>query len=202
MAKLEKTKYTLKEVFKAYREQYEKSVAQLGDDVMPRKEMYSKKDFQEDWLAIKSQYKGMSAIRAAEKLARSEVYLHTKPQAQAMYKSLFKESIEKEQDLKTRLSNVREALNASTSGEERRIIEDSLKQLEKEEKALKKEQSSFVSKFRTGKLDEEIEDLTESFYSDISERYREITDPAGKYKYSGKQAKAVIAREFFSWKYV
>ena len=192
------TKYTFDELYRAYREQYERSESQLGQDVLPKREMYSKREFIQDWSANKASNKGMSGVRVAEKLARNDVYLHSKKQAEAVYKSVFEEDINEREDLQERISNLREELNRAKSKKDKEFIENDIKPLEKEERALKKKQTQFSQKFRTGRLDEEMKEKIEDLYTDISSYYYDLKNKG----YSGKEAKAKVAKKFFSWKYL
>jgi hypothetical protein len=192
------TKYTFDQLYRAYREQYEKSEAQLSAGTMPKREMYSKRDFIADWAAIKAENKGMSGVRVAEKLARSDVYLYSKKQAQATYQSIYSEEVEERTRIQQRIFQAKEAKDLAKTEEERASQELEIKQLEKEERILKKRQTAYTTRLRTGNLTEEQEADLEDFYGDISEYYHGLKDMG----YSSKEAKEKVAKKFFSWKYV
>lgn len=191
------TKYSFDELYAAYRTQYLRSEAQLGEGSSPKNEMYSKKEFIEDWESIKRSNKGMSGIRVAEKLARSDVYQYSKKQAESLYKSIYSESFDEQEDLQRRIDNLRTALKTAKK-KDVKIIQSSLEKLQSEEKTLKKERSAYVRKLRTGRLNEEDEEALDQFYSDIGTYYHKLKDLG----YSGKEAKKEVARKFFSWKYI
>lgn len=193
-----KTKYSFDQLYAAYKEQYEKSEAQLGEGVMPKREMYSKRDFIADWEAIKEGNKGMSGVRVAEKLARSDVYLHSKKQAESVYKSIYSEEWETRTELRKKIEQAKEEKDLVKSEEERISLEEEIKILQREEKIFRKRQSAFITKFKTGTLSEEQEADLESFYDDISTYYHGLKDMG----YSSKEIKAKVSKKFFSWKYV
>lgn len=189
------TKYTFDQLYRAYREQYEKSESQLSAGTMPKREMYSKRDFIADWAAIKAENKGMSGVRVAEKLARSDVYLYSKKQAQAMYQSIYSEEVEERTRIRERIL---QAKDLAKTEEERASQEFEIKQMEKAERILKKRQTAYTTHLRTGNLTEEQEADLEDFYGDISEYYHGLRAMG----YSSKEAKDKVAKKFFSWKYI
>lgn len=191
------TKYSFDELYAAYRTQYLRSEAQLGEGSSPKNEMYSKKEFIEDWESIKRSNKGMSGIRVAEKLARSDVYQYSKKQAESLYKSIYSESFDEQEDLQRRIDNLRTALKTAKK-KDVKTIQSGIEKLQSEEKTLKKERAAYVRKLRTGRLNEEDKAALDQFYSDISEYYHKLKDLG----YSGKEAKKEVARKFFSWKYI
>lgn len=191
------TKYSYDELYAAYRSQYLRSESQLGEGVSPKNEMYSKKEFIEDWESIKRGNKGMSGIRVAEKLARSDVYQYSKKQAESIYKSVYSESFDEQENLQRRIDALRKALKTAKK-KDAEIIQSSIKDLQNEEKILKKESSSYVRKLRTGRLSEEDESILDAFYSDVGEYYHKLKELG----YSGKEAKKEVAKKFFSWKYI
>ena len=193
-----KTKYTFEQLYSAYKEQYEKSELQLGESAMPKREMYSKKEFIADWAANKEANKGMSGIRVAEKLARSDVYQYSKKQSESLYKSIYSEEYEERTEIQRRISSAIEERDKAKSEEKRISIEEEIKILQKEERLLKKRQTSFQQKLRTGNLSEEEEEELESFYSDIGSYYQSLKEQG----FSGKEAKEKVAKKFFSWYYV
>ena len=192
------TKYSFDELYAAYRTQYLRSESQLGEGASPKNEMYSKKEFIEDWESIKRSNKGMSGIRVAEKLARSDVYQYSKKQAESLYKSIYSESFDEQEDLQRRIDSLRTALKQSRRKKDKEVIQSSIEKLQSEEKTLKKERAAYVRKLRIGRLNEEYKEELDQFYSDIRNYYHKLKDLG----YSGKEAKKEIASKFFSWKYI
>ena len=193
-----KTKYSFDQLYRAYKEQYEKSESQLGVGVMPNREMYSKSDFIADWAAIKQANKGMSGIRVAEKLARSDVYLYSKKQSESIYKSVYSQEYEEFENLQKRIDIKKEEINRLKNKEVKISVEEEIKALEKEKNILRKQQSAFAKKIRTGTLSEAEEEKLNEFYQDISDYYHDLK----KLGYTSKEIKAKVARKYFSWKYV
>lgn len=193
-----KTKYTFEQLYSAYTEQYKKSELQLSGSAMPKREMYSKKEFIADWAAHKEANKGMSGIRVAEKLARSDVYQYSKKQSESLYKSIYSEEYEERTEIQRKIASAIEERDRAKNEERRISIEEEIKILQKEERSLKKRQTSFQQKLRTGNLSEDEESELESFYSDIQSYYHSLKEQG----FSGKEAKQKVAKKFFSWYYI
>lgn len=192
------TKYTFDELYNTYKEQYQKSLAQLGEGASPKREMYSKNEFIQDWKANKSSNKGMSGVRVAQKIARSDVYLYSKKQAEAVYSSLFEENLKESKNLKERLDNLNDALKGVKKKRDKDKIQKSIEPLEKELKKLKKERTQFISKYRTGKIGEELEEDIENLYTDIGDYYNQLKSQG----LSSKEIKQEIGKKYFPWYYL
>lgn len=193
------TKYSITQLYSAYRNQYIKSESQLGEGVLPKTEMYKREDFEKDWEAIKAAHKGMSGIRVAEKLARSNVYRYSIAQSENLYQAIYSEEKTKYDIIKTKISERKTERDLVKSEDERIALDLEIKSLEKEEKAFKKRMTSYTSRIRRTGLSEEEEEELSNLYDSMETEYWELRKDK---KMTGKQAKAEIARKYFYWYYV
>ena len=193
------TLYSIDELYSSYRNQYIKSEAQLGEGVLPKLEMYSKKQFEQDWAAIKAANKGLSGIRVAEKLARSNVYRYSIKQAESLYGAIYTEEREASTKLKEKISTLKGKIDRVKSEEKRIALGLELKALEKEEKRLRKQVTAYTYRIRRTGLSEEEAGQLDELYDSMEDEYWKLRK---EQKMTGKQAKAEIARKYFSWYYV